>query len=134
MKRRVKWKRLRREAGHGGSVPRGWHMAWYEPRRRVGVYYPAPLHWVLRALREFRYRAGLALRAPLMEHAEFFEMQRVHRERQQMADEYSRGYLAGWRECFQACLEAVEQEFAGDDGVWDFSEMTTETKKPQRTN
>ena len=29
-------------------IPRGWQMAWYEPRRRIGVYYPAPLHWLLR--------------------------------------------------------------------------------------
>ena len=41
-----------REVGHGGMIPRGWQMAWYEPRRRVGVYYPSPLHWMLRAMRE----------------------------------------------------------------------------------
>ena len=135
MKRRVQWNRWRREAGHGGVVPRGWQMAWYEPRRRVGVYYPAPLHWILRAWREWRYRAELAVCAPSIECAQFFEMQRTHRERQQMAEEYARGYLAGWRECFHACLEAVQEELAGDDGLWDVGEPPADPRKPPgRTN
>lgn len=108
----------RREAGHGGLVPRGWRMAWYEPRRRVGVYSPPPLHWILRAVREWRYRAWLAWRAPSLEGAQIFEMRRTHRERQLLAEEYARGYMSGWRECFHACLEAVQEELGEDDGVW----------------
>lgn len=134
MRQPGQWKRWRREAGHGGSVPRGWRMAWYEPRRRVGVYYPAPLHWILGTLRELRYRARLALYAPPVACAQFFEMQRTHRERQQMADEYARGYLAGWRECFYACLEAVQQELWGDDAVWDLGELAPDAKNPRRKN
>lgn len=38
----------RREIPLGGNIPSGWRMAWREPRRRVGVYYPAPFHWVIR--------------------------------------------------------------------------------------
>ena len=30
-------KKLRKEVAHGGRVPRGWHLAWYEPRRRVAA-------------------------------------------------------------------------------------------------
>src|ERR1700722_19163571 len=109
MKRQMKFV-LRKEAGHGKAVPAGWRMAWYEPRRRVGVYFPAPLHFMFRALRELVYRWRTAVAAPSIEHAEVFEMQREHRERERMADEYARGYLNGWRECFRACLAVVEDE------------------------
>ena len=91
--------KVRKEVSHGGVVPRGWQMAWYEPRRRVCVYYPAPLHWLLRAIREVVHRVREAVRAPCIERAEVFQMQRAHRER--VAEEYARGYMAGWRECFQ---------------------------------
>jgi hypothetical protein len=121
--------RLRREVGSGGIVPRGWQMAWYEPRRRIGVYYPAPLNWVLRALREFGYRLRIALRAPGMEHAQVFEMQRTHRERERLAEEYARGYMSGWHECFRACLDAVEDELARVDDAFDASSwFPAETK------
>jgi len=126
--------KLRMEAGHGAAIPRGWQMAWYEPRRRVGVYYPAPLHWVLRALREIGYRVGLALRAPDMEHADLLAMQRSHSERQRFADEYARGYLAGWRECFHTCLEAVEEEIGRADEIWDVGDLLAGTPKPSRDN
>jgi len=127
--------KIRREVGHGGKVPQGWQMAWYEPRRRVGVYYPAPLNWLLRAAREISYRMRLALRAPLFECAEVFEMQRTHRELERLADEYARGYLAGWRECFQTCLNAVEEEMGRADEIWDVGSLLAESSKtPPREN
>ena len=49
--------RLRKEVGHAGLIPRGWQMAWYEPRR-LGVYYPAPLHWIARAVRNVIIACG----------------------------------------------------------------------------
>jgi len=110
---------LGREVGHGGRIPRGFQMAWYEPRRRVGVYFPSPLHWILRALREFAYRLRVALQAPALERADVFAMQRMHRERQRLAEEYARGYLSGWRECFESCMAAVEDEIVRMDDVWD---------------
>ena len=131
MRERMK---LCREVGHGGIVPRGWRLAWYEPRRRVGVYYPAPLHRILRAAREFRYRLRIALRAPQIECSQVFEMQRTHRDRQRLADEYGRGYLAGWRGCFQTCVEAVEEELGRADDVWEVGGMLTDPPKPQRKN
>lgn len=94
-------------------------MAWYEPKRRIGVYYPAPLNWVVRGLREFSYRLRIALCAPRMEQAQVFEMQRTHRERVRLAEEYANGYMAGWRECFRTCLEAVEEEIARVDETFD---------------
>lgn len=131
MKIRLK---LGREVGHGGRVPRGWRMAWYEPRRRFGVYYPAPLHWILRGVREFNYRVRIALRAPVIERAQVFEIQRTHRDRQRLADEYARGYLVGWRECFQTCLDAVEEEFLRSGDAWDVGSLLTDTPKLPRKN
>jgi hypothetical protein len=102
--------KVQKEVAHGGSVPRGWRMAWYEPRRRVGVYALPPLHWILRVLREVHYRVRIAISAPGIERAQVFELQRVHQDQERLAEEYSRGYMAGWRECFQTCLQAVEDE------------------------
>ncbi|MBZ5696780.1 MAG: hypothetical protein LAN36_15650 [Acidobacteriia bacterium] len=126
--------KLRKEAGHGGCIPRGWRMAWYEPRRRVGVYYPAPLHRVMRAAREFVYRIHVAACAPTIERAQVFEMQRAHADRQRLADEYARGYLIGWRECFRAALEAVEDELTRNDDVWDIGGLLVDTPKSPPEN
>lgn len=126
--------KLRREVGHGGIIPRGWRFAWYEPRRRVAVYYPAPLHWMMRAVREFDYRMRIALRAPAIERAQVFELNRMHRERQLLADEYARGYLVGWHECFQACLELVEEELTHPNDIWEIGGMLVDTKKLPESN
>jgi hypothetical protein len=83
--------KVHKEVSHGGVIPRGWQMAWYEPRRRVGVYYPAPLHWLLRGIREVVHRARAAVRAPGIERADVFQIQRAHRERERLAEEYARG-------------------------------------------
>ena len=97
-----------RELTFGARIPRGWRMAWYEPQRRVAVYFPAPLHWPMRAAREFAWRAGLAWNARRRERQESDDMQRVFRERQRLAEEFAAGYLAGWHECLDACLEAID--------------------------
>jgi hypothetical protein len=108
-------------------------MAWYEPRRRVGVYYPAPLHWLLRATREIVHRVRMAVRAPGIERAEVFQMQRTHQERQRLAEEYARGYMAGWGECFQTCLSAVEEEIGRVDDSWDVGSFLPVAPKPPGT-
>ena len=105
---------VKRELGHGREPQRGWRLAWYEPRRRVGVYYPAPLHLLARALRELRYRAQLAWHAPTREQRDVFDLQRVHREREKLAAEYSRGYLRGWQDCFDEWVETIELVTADD--------------------
>jgi hypothetical protein len=126
---------LRREVGHGGIVPAGYHMAWYEPRRRLGIYYPAPLHWMLRALREFVYRWRVAMLSPGMECAEVFQMQRMHRDRERLAAEYARGYLVGWRECFHTCLDAVTEEIArADDDTWEIRALLPGGPDPPQEN
>jgi hypothetical protein len=108
---------MKREVSHGGIVPRGWQLAWYEPRRRLGVYYPRPLHWLLRGWRELAYRVRLAMRAPTLECTQVFDMQRTHRERHRLAEEYARGYVSGWRECFRECLNVVEEEISSTRDV-----------------
>lgn len=127
-------KRLRKEVGHGGVVPRGWRLAWYEPRRRVGIYYPAPLHWMARAVVECVYRLRLALSAPRVERAELISMQLAHRERQRLADEYSRGYMAGWRECYQTCVDVIEAEISQAQAAWDVGTLLTGGTNPRRSN
>jgi hypothetical protein len=124
---------LRREVGHGGNVPAGYQLAWYEPQRRIGVYFPVPLHWALRALRELRHRLQLALRAPRIERSEVFQMQRAHRQRELLAEEYARGYISGWRECFDVCLDAVEEEIERVDEAWDVGSLFP-APKPPRSN
>ena len=131
MKKRLK---VRKEVSHGGVIPRGWRMAWYEPRRRIGVYYPSPLHWLLRVIREIVHRVRAAVRAPRIEQAEVFQMQRAHRERVRLAEEYARGYMAGWRECFQTCLSAVEEEISRVDDTWDVGSFLPAPPKPPGTD
>ncbi len=93
---------LKRELGHGAAPRRGWRLAWYEPRRRVGIFFPAPLHRIARAIREFKWRMAVALRAPTRERQDVFDLQRDHREQQKLAAEFTRGYLRGWQECIEA--------------------------------
>lgn len=125
---------LRREVGHEGIVPRGWRMAWYEPPRRVGVYYPAPLHWVLRMLRELSYRLRVATHTPTIERAQAFQLNRMHQERQRFADEYARGYMCGWRECYEACLDAVEEEVSRDGEIYRAGDPIAGCRKTSQTN
>ena len=126
-------KSLRKEATHGAVIPAGWRLAWYEPKRRVGVYYPAPLNWILRVLRELRHRAQLAVRAPGIEREDVFQMQRLHKERERLAEEYARGYLSGCQECFKTCMAAVEEEISHADQVWDISALFNDPEKGPRS-
>jgi hypothetical protein len=125
---------FRREFTHGAMIPRGWQMAWYEPRRRVGVYYRPPLHWLMRTSRELLHRVRTALRSPEIECLQVFEMQRTHRERERLADEYARGYMAGWRECFQTCLTAVEEELTAPGDVWEIGAVLVDSPGSQKEN
>ena len=70
-------------------------------------------------MREFIYRVQLAVHAPRLECAQVFDMQLLHRERERLAVEYARGYVTGRRECFHACLDVVEDEISGAQGVYE---------------
>lgn len=125
---------LRKEVSHGGTIPRGWQFAWYEPRRRVAVYYPPPLNWLLRAARELAHRLRVAWDAPSIERSQVFQMQRMHRERQRLAEEYSRGYLVGWHECFRACLEIVEDELTHPSDLLEMGAFLVDSEKLSQGN
>ena len=71
-----------------------------------------------------------AVRAPGIERPKVFQMQRVHRERELHAEEYARGYMAGWRECFQTCLSAVEDEISRLDDGWEVGSFLPAAPKP----
>jgi len=118
--------RLRKEVPQGAEVPQGWRRAWHEPKRHVDVFSPWPLHWVLRFGRELLHRIRVAINAPPIELAETLEMQRHLEERQHPADEYSRGYLVGWRECFEDCLAAAKAEVDDAAYVWDVGDSLGE--------
>jgi hypothetical protein len=97
------------------------------------VYYPALLHWSLRVIRELTHRVRAAVRAPGIERAEVFQMQRVHRDRELLAEEYAGGYKTGWRECFQTCLSEVEDEISRADHDWEVESFLPAAPKPPET-
>ena len=76
----------------------------------------------------------MALNAPSIERADIFDLARSHRERQKLAEEYSRGYLKGWRECFGACVQAVEEEIAAHHETWDLAALLGDDLSPPRKN
>ena len=109
-------------------------MAWFDQGRGVEVHYPVPLHYFLRALREISYRVRVALRAPRIEIAQILQADRSHVERQRFADEYARGYLAGWHECFDTCMQAVEEEVSNAGELWNIGDMVVKGSEPSREN
>lgn len=99
---------LKHELGHGAAPRLGWKLAWYEPRRRVGVFFPTPLHRIARVLRELKWRVTVARLAPTRERQDVFDLERSRRERQKLSTEFTRGYLRGWQECIDAWDEVVK--------------------------
>ncbi len=63
-----------------------------------------------RALRELRWRFRSAWNAMPQERHEANEMRRAFRERQLLAEEFARGYLEGWQECFDGWTAAMKGE------------------------
>ena len=43
------------------------------------------------------------------------EAQQEFQVRKRLADEYARGFLRGWRECFDVCAEALGDEWPEAD-------------------
>jgi hypothetical protein len=101
---------LMRELAPGVAAPVGWRMGWFDPMRHVAIYFPAPLHWLARAAREVKWRVQLAVKSPGMDTERILAAQKQYGERMKLADEYARGYLEGWRECFESCAEIFEDE------------------------
>jgi hypothetical protein len=124
----MKWTTcIQKEVREGDVAPRGYGMAWYDPHRRVEVFYPAPIHRFARATRELLYRVQLALQAPTIEKLQIHEQQRLQRERARIAQEYASGFLTGWRECFDMCMNAIEEEMAAPDATWDIDDWFSDS-------
>lgn len=105
----------RRELAQGASMPFSNRVAWVDWSRRLAVCHPWPVSWLALQWREFAWRivrAASALGGPGREEQEVADAQRIYRERQMIAEEYAAGYLDGWQECFDACMEAIEEELA----------------------
>jgi hypothetical protein len=86
--------------------------------RTPGGRFAGPLRRLTDFLAECRYRVRVALTVPPLASARSQQSKRTEENRVRLAHEYSEGYIAGWRECFDACLQAVEDEFASRDDAW----------------
>lgn len=93
-----------------------WRLAWTEPRRKVSVFYPAPLHWLARAIHEAAWRTKNLWRMPTRESHEAWMIAQRKRETNKLAQEYARGYMTGWQECADAIERAMEEEKASREG------------------
>ena len=103
----------RRELGQSARMPLGYGLAWVDWSRRVAVCYPWPANWLARQWREFVWRierAAHALGGPGPEEQQVADAQRIYRERQILAEEFAAGYLTGWQECLDACVETIEEQ------------------------
>ena len=79
-------------------------------------------------------RLKLAVAAPSAERELELQRERAYIEQQRLAEEYSRGYLTGWRECYDACLEAVDEELSRKSEIWAAGAMMTGSENFPRAN
>jgi hypothetical protein len=93
-----------------------------------------PRNWIFRMAREIGYRWRIAVGAPYMDRALEMERERAFAERERFAEEYARGYLSGWDECYAACLEAVEDEVSRKNDIWAAGELLTPAGGSLKTN
>lgn len=61
-------------------------------------------------------------------------MQREHLLRQDLADEYARGYMQGWHECFETCLGVVEEELTSSSAWGAGALLLPNTNNPETPN
>lgn len=87
---------------------------------RVAAWLQIWRAWVVRGWREIAWRAGVALRAPSLARQQAADEERAYLEEKSLSEEYARGYLCGWHECFEACVEAIEDEIGAlEEGLLD---------------
>ncbi len=90
--------------------------------------------WCGRLALELTHRFRLALFAPTLRRSLSIERERAQAERERMAEEYARGYLDGWHECYAACLEAVEESASERRDIWAAGELLAGFGESQKTN
>lgn len=108
----------RREVARGARIPAAYGVAWMDRSRCLLICYPWPANWVARLWRGLAWRLSRAVRAlggPGPDEQEAVHAQQLHRERQILAEHYAAGYLSGWQECYDTCLEAIEDELRRAD-------------------
>lgn len=91
---------------------RNWWIGWRKGARRMAPAGGTSFGWLIRGWREVAWRVGLALRAPTLERQQAAEVQRILLEQRRLSEEHARGYLRGWKECFDVCMEAIDDEIA----------------------
>lgn len=92
----------------------------YRPARGVAAWLQMWRGWVVRGWREIAWRADVALRAPSLARQQAANEERAYLEEKRLSEEYARGYLCGWQECFEACVEAIEEEIGAlEEGLLD---------------
>jgi hypothetical protein len=97
-----------------------WRVEWRAWARRVASAARATVELIRRGWREFTRRAGLALNAPSLERQQMADADRTYLVRKRLTEEYSRGYLCGWQECFETCMQAIEDEIGAlEEGLWE---------------
>jgi len=133
----MKTRGWRRELAQGAKMPLGYRLAWVDWSRRVAICYPWPANWLARQWRELVWRierAARVLGGPGPEEQQVADAQRIYRERQVLAEEFAAGYLTGWQECLDACVEVIEQQVERG-GLRKFARalcsLPAKTKRPQ---
>lgn len=116
------------------SFPESCRAVSWASRRGLANRLTAPWGWIRRAFRELHYRFHAALTMPSLQEALAEHARQRELDRERLAHEYSRGYMAGWRECFDTCLQAVEDEIATGDDVWRMGAFLTGSNSIQRDN
>ena len=68
----------------------------------LAACFPAAVAWIARGQREEARLRRAKQQATNDE--------RAYLEQKRLSEEYARGYLCGWQECFHTCVEAIEDE------------------------
>lgn len=72
---------------------------------------------------EILYRCRLVISAPTRQQALKNEREAAHSQQHELAEEYSKGYLEGWHDCYAACLAAIEEEASRKNEIWTAGDM-----------
>lgn len=97
-----------------------WRVEWRARARRAVSAVRTTIELICRGWRELTRRTGLALNAPSLEWQRAADERRAYLVRKRLTEEYSRGYLCGWQECFETCMQAIEDEIGAlEESLWE---------------
>jgi len=106
------------------------------PGREVCTSKPSstPRSLIGRLTREVTYRWRLLWEAPSAARAYEMNSKTKYAERQRLVEEYARGYLEGWHECYAACLDAVEESVSQKSEIWAAGDLLSGGDGPPKMN